>query len=71
MDALRLGCTHAFALGTSLAAAAPATDLSTLHKHAELSTYPITRQEKKELSFRFSELTNQNNFLLIGEHKAL
>jgi hypothetical protein len=51
MDALRLGCAHAFALGISLAAAAPATDLSTLHKHAELSTYIQSQTQAKE-SFR-------------------
>jgi hypothetical protein len=47
MDALRLGCTHAFDTGRRLAAAA-ADDLSTRHKHDELSTYAEHRHKKQK-----------------------
>jgi hypothetical protein len=46
MDALRLGCTHAFDTGIRLAAAAD--DLSTRQKHAELSTCGEASHHKKQ-----------------------
>jgi hypothetical protein len=49
MDALRLGCTHAFDTGIRLAAAAAAADdLSTRQKHAELSTCGEASHHKKQ-----------------------